>query len=143
MKNIITRIVEHEYCVDVERNFSGIWAVVRCSLSPSKKKLPKIVIPKEEKPKNNSRNQFPPRIAGNDRYAKYGITEADYERMKDDQEDRCAICEDFCNMLYIDHDHINGKVRGLLCPSCNTGLGQFRDAEILLLSASDYLNKYR
>ena len=58
----------------------------------------------------------------------------------------CKICKnpkpstakrDFC----VDHDHISGKIRGILCPSCNKGLGQLCDSPALFLKAIAYLKK--
>lgn len=51
----------------------------------------------------------------------------------------CAICGDTKESLYVDHDHNTGKVRGMLCPQCNTGLGQLRDSEDILKKALRYL----
>lgn len=51
-------------------------------------------------------------------FSRYGITSADVTRMKHDQHDKCAIC-DIVRPLVIDHCHKTGKVRGLLCRTCN------------------------
>lgn len=55
----------------------------------------------------------------------------------------CAICgcaPKLHKRHSIDHCHISGKIRGLLCDECNTGLGKFKDNQILLKKAIDYLN---
>ena len=41
--------------------------------------------------------------------------------------------------IAIDHCHLTGVVRGLLCHSCNTGLGYFNDNWVLLDNALEYL----
>lgn len=41
----------------------------------------------------------------------------------------------------IDHNHITGKIRGLLCKQCNIGLGMFKDSTESLENAIEYLNK--
>lgn len=58
---------------------------------------------------------------------KYDITLENYKKMFEEQGGVCAICgktqTEFKRAFDIDHDHETGKVRGLLCNSCNTALG--------------------
>lgn len=51
----------------------------------------------------------------------------------------CAICKSK-SKLNIDHDHITGKVRGLLCTGCNIVLGYAKDSSEILNSAASYLS---
>lgn len=75
---------------------------------------------------------------------KYGITLEDYDHMLEEQGEVCAICREPCSLgaLCVDHDHETGAVRGLLCRSCNGGLGLFKDDRGLLGAASKYLEKF-
>lgn len=50
----------------------------------------------------------------------------------------CVICGS-AEPLVVDHDHVSGKVRGMLCNHCNRGLGHFRDDPTLLEFAAQYL----
>ena len=75
---------------------------------------------------------------------KYNITLLEYHELMDAQEGRCAICgksanEERYRRLHIDHCHKENVVRGLLCISCNNGIGRFKDSPELLLAAADYL----
>lgn len=70
--------------------------------------------------------------------ARYGITSADVDQMVADQGGRCAICQR-PDPTHLDHDHDNGRVRGVLCVSCNNGLGLFRDDPKRLRMAARYL----
>ena len=72
--------------------------------------------------------------------SKYGITVEDYERMHNEQGGVCVICQN-ADKLVVDHDHITGKVRGLLCHNCNLGLGHFKDNALVLRMAIGYLLK--
>ena len=53
----------------------------------------------------------------------------------------CAICKEFMQSPHIDHCHKTGKVRGLLCQTCNSGLGMFHDQPDQLRAAAEYLEK--
>lgn len=73
----------------------------------------------------------------------YGITLEQWDRMLLRQGGRCAICEQPCPDLHVDHCHATGKIRGLLCGSCNNGLGRFADEPERLRAAARYLVKHR
>lgn len=81
---------------------------------------------------------------------KYGITLATYLEMAQQQDYRCAVCGEeeselragIPKAMAIDHCHTTGKVRELLCNSCNKGLGYFYDRPTLLTLASAYLIKH-
>ena len=74
---------------------------------------------------------------------KYGLSETDYDELLESQHGVCAICGTGPNgeNLAVDHCHESGKVRGLLCQSCNTGLGRFRDNTDFLANAIEYLKQ--
>ncbi len=58
----------------------------------------------------------------------------------------CGVCEtsDFGKRgRFIDHDHETGKVRDILCGTCNTGLGMFKDRLELLRKAVAYLERFQ
>lgn len=73
----------------------------------------------------------------------YGLSVADFERMLAKCEGVCEICggPPGRNRLDIDHCHISGKVRGLLCNVCNTRLAWLEDTE-WVAKAQDYLRRY-
>ena len=69
------------------------------------------------------------------------MTPADYDALLARQNGVCAICEttEPGKPLYVDHCHIRNEVRGLLCRSCNLGLGNFKHDPRLLRAATAYL----
>jgi hypothetical protein len=88
---------------------------------------------KSDKGKRTSKNQSLRK--------KYGMTLQDYDRLVEEQAGKCAICS-LETTLVVDHDHANGAVRALLCGSCNTGLGAFRDNPEAMRRAADYVVVY-
>ena len=78
---------------------------------------------------------------------KYGLSVETFNELFEAQGERCAICgtSSFGTRAgkvlsaFIDHDHISGNVRGLLCRTCNVGIGAFGDSPELLLEAAAYL----
>lgn len=61
----------------------------------------------------------------------YGITPAEYDAMAAAQGHRCACCGSKepggSGSFHVDHDHVTGDVRGLLCSKCNLGIGSLGD----------------
>lgn len=70
--------------------------------------------------------------------SKYGLSREGYEAMVSAQEGMCALCGER-PVKHVDHCHETGRVRGLLCVQCNTGLGKFNDSPELLKKAVEYL----
>ena len=75
--------------------------------------------------------------------ALYGITPEEYDQILDGQNGCCALClsPHGKERLHIDHYHVTGVVRGLLCQACNTGLGKFKEDPDLLRRAIKYLDR--
>lgn len=75
---------------------------------------------------------------------RYGITPEQWEQMFEDQGRRCAICNSDHPKIKTgrwatDHCHASLGVRGILCHSCNVGLGNFKDNPAFLRAAAEYL----
>lgn len=68
----------------------------------------------------------------------YGMTADDRRDMLVGQAGRCAICAKVADLV-VDHDHNTGKIRGLLCVGCNTGIGQLGDSVSGIQRAVKYL----
>lgn len=73
----------------------------------------------------------------------YGISTSDFSDMLWKQGYKCACCNDNLDAngrnTHLDHNHNTGKIRAILCHSCNTGLGLFKDDPTRLQKAIDYL----
>jgi len=83
------------------------------------------------------------------RTKRYGLTRAQYDELAFSQGHLCAICRKPETSLYrgkprklaVDHDHDTKVVRGLLCTTCNQGLGLFHDDVEKLRGAIAYLTR--
>lgn len=80
----------------------------------------------------------------------YGLSIDDYNAMLESQGGACAICrrkpeqvKSKVSVLVVDHCHSSGKVRALLCYTCNYGLGQFADNPDLLKAATAYIEAHK
>jgi Recombination endonuclease VII len=70
----------------------------------------------------------------------YGISAAEYDALLAKQGGACAICRKRSKArLCVDHCHVTGTIRGLLCHSCNLGLGSLKEDQASLVAALAYL----
>lgn len=92
--------------------------------------------------------------------SKYGLTLEQYKAMHETQDHKCLICEEPITQGYtdkpmeshrkgprdrqshVDHCHETGKIRGLLCSPCNSGLGHFKDSVYLMQRAIEHVNRH-
>ena len=75
----------------------------------------------------------------------YGITLDEYNNLLTSQDNGCMICEvkhvEGEKSFPVDRCHTTLKVRGILCQSCNRGIGLMKDNPTLLRSAADYIER--
>jgi hypothetical protein len=70
----------------------------------------------------------------------FGMTIEEFDQMLEKQGGRCAICnETWERTMHVDHCHKTGRIRGLLCSTCNTGIGMLKDSKEIALAAARYL----
>jgi hypothetical protein len=96
--------------------------------------------------KKKYREEDPERFRNNTIRSRYGIEAEDVEQIVESQNNSCAICLkvfESRNDRRIDHCHITGKVRGILCHKCNSALGYFGEDTKNLSRAIVYLEKSR
>jgi hypothetical protein len=74
---------------------------------------------------------------------KYGITLKEYAALAASQQHRCAICSGGNRQwnLAVDHCHVTGRIRGLLCNNCNAGIGLLGDTAAAMVPAIQYLER--
>lgn len=73
------------------------------------------------------------------RLKRYNLTREGFDDLHQRANGACQICGTETARLAIDHDHRTGEVRGLLCTSCNTGIGLLGDDVGRLHKAIEYL----
>jgi hypothetical protein len=73
---------------------------------------------------------------------KYGLSLEGYDKISRRQKGACAICK-ARGRLCVDHCHRTKVVGGLLCQSCNSGLGFFGDSPATMLTGATYLLQAR
>lgn len=80
---------------------------------------------------------------------RYGISQEVYDCLLSEQNGKCALCglvfdsSENLKTPRVDHDHVTGKVRALLCHHCNAGLGQFKDNPDVMERAAAYVRLHR
>jgi len=120
-----------------------------CQKEWSKEYYKTIAVEEREKRKLHYKNN--PKEAHNRHLmGKFKISRIDYERMLREQDGKCAICGSDKPSINgkkpkhfaVDHDHITGNVRALLCTKCNAGLGNYKDSPSLLRKAARYLESF-
>ena len=80
---------------------------------------------------------------------RYNLSIEKFDEMIKKQNNKCAICNqpEFkirygkIQSLAIDHDHLTGKIRGLLCNNCNRAIGLMHDSIETLKNAVAYLEQ--
>ncbi len=95
--------------------------------------------------------QWPLRIRDMNLKRRFGMSLEIYEKMLERQGGVCLICSDKETHklrgkvipLAVDHCHVSGKIRGLLCKNCNTALGSFKDNPFIIGKALEYISQQR
>jgi Recombination endonuclease VII. len=76
---------------------------------------------------------------------RYGLTLQQYESLLIEQGHKCAVCRregpNGRGEFHVDHDHLTGKIRGLLCYNCNRALGLLKDDSEIVQALMAYLAK--
>jgi hypothetical protein len=74
---------------------------------------------------------------------RYGISLADYNALLASQGGACATCRRAVKTFHVDHCHLTGIVRGILCPACNRALGLINENSGTARALAEYLEKRR
>ena len=100
------------------------------------------------KEKYNSDPEYKNKLITRSKENKYGLKEGEYKVLLEVQNGVCAICKrpqvsSKTNNLFIDHNHITGKVRGLLCNKCNVTIGMVEEDVSRLQKIIEYLDSHK
>jgi len=76
----------------------------------------------------------------------YGLSITEFDNLLLAQDNKCPICGQPLDLqnphnVNVDHDHLTGKVRGILCRNCNLAIGFLRDNPEYAKRASEYLER--
>ena len=92
--------------------------------------------------KKRAKAKNPDKYLDMDLLWRYGISLEEFKTMEAIQGGVCAICHQLSlSRLHVDHDHVSGRIRGLLCHQCNVMLGYAKDNVLTLESAIAYLQR--
>jgi hypothetical protein len=95
----------------------------------------------------NWQKKNPEKVAALHRRVKYGLSQEAFNQKMESQERKCAVCsrlftsEDLNSTPHVDHSHVTGENRGLVCHPCNTLLGHAYDDVEILQKAITYLKE--
>ncbi len=104
-----------------------------------------IILKKQKEYYNKNKEKIKKQRKNYQTIRKYGITLKERDIMLQKQDNKCAICKNNTFTGYdwsIDHSHLDGKTRGILCNRCNSLLGMAKDNIKILENAISYLQKY-
>lgn len=79
------------------------------------------------------------------RLARYGLTRGEFDALLSGQDGECAVCirPIEARVLTVDHCHVTGRVRALLCGPCNSGIGMFADDPERMRAAARYVESHK
>lgn len=143
-------------CVGCSREYGQAYyaanaAHVKARTAISRKRAPEDVRARQRAYANAWAARNAAHIRAKRRRQRYGLSREDFDRMMAEQRGLCAACGDPMSEehgqanggVQVDHDHATGRVRALLCPSCNKGIAHFREDLARLEKAIAYLQKHK
>lgn len=100
--------------------------------------------------KNINKRNYDPSKRKEQSWKKAGIldmTIEKYNEILESQNHKCAVCNKpssfFKKALGVDHNHITGKYRGILCDNCNRALGYLKESEEIIINLLNYVKWHK